>query len=37
MKLSAWLDDMLAQGNISETAYRKVCRENALKLLDIRE
>ena len=37
MKLSAWLDEMLAQGNISETAYRKVCRENALKLLGINE
>jgi predicted TIM-barrel fold metal-dependent hydrolase len=37
MKLSAWLDEMFAQGNISETAYRKVCRENALKLLGINE
>jgi len=35
MRLSYWLDDMLAQGRISEKAYRKVSRENALKLLGL--
>ena len=31
-----WLDSMMLQGKISETAYRKVCRENAIKLLDLK-
>lgn len=34
LKLSAWLDEAVEKGHISESAYRKVCRENALKLLE---
>lgn len=32
--LSSFLDDAVESGNISQTAYKKICRENALKLLD---
>lgn len=35
MRLSPWLDEMARQGRISEATYRKVCRENALKLLGV--
>ena len=35
MRLSFWLDDVAEKGLISETAYRKVCRLNALKLLGL--
>ena len=34
LKLSSWLDDGLERGKISETAYKKVCYENALELLE---
>jgi predicted TIM-barrel fold metal-dependent hydrolase len=34
LKLSAWLDEAAEKGYISRNAYEKVCRENALKLLD---
>jgi len=34
LKLSSWLDDGLEKGKISETAYKKVCYENALELLE---
>ena len=33
MRLSFWMDDMLAAGKISQTAYEKIGRKNALKLL----
>jgi len=32
--LSAWLDDALTNQKISRTAYEKVCRYNALRLLE---
>lgn len=31
--LSLWLDDLVLAGRISETAYRKICRDNAGKIL----
>lgn len=34
MELSHWLDDAVENGHISQTAYNKICRENALKLLE---
>ena len=34
MPLSHWLDDAVENGHISQTAYNKICRENALKLLN---
>ena len=37
MRLSFWLDDVAEKGLISETAYKKVCRLNALKLLGLEE
>ncbi len=33
-KTSFWLDDAVQQGKISEVAYRKVCRDNALQILE---
>jgi hypothetical protein len=33
MKLSEWLDEGVRTGRISQTAYEKVCRNNAIKLL----
>lgn len=33
LKLSAFLDDAMEQGKISYTAYEKICRGNALRLL----
>lgn len=33
--LGGWLDRMYLQGKITETVYRKVCRDNALRLLKI--
>ena len=35
MPLSKWLDDELANGNISQTAYNKIARENAIELLKL--
>ena len=35
MRLSFWLDEMAGAGRISETAYRKICRENAVRLLGL--
>ncbi len=32
--LSAYLDDAVESGKISQTAYNKICRENALRLLN---
>jgi hypothetical protein len=32
---AAFLDDMRATGEISETNYRKIVRENAVKLLEL--
>jgi len=37
LRLPMWLDEMVAAGKISEQAYRKVCRENAVKLLGLDE
>lgn len=34
LKLSSWLDEAMEQGHISKTAYEKVCRENALRILE---
>ena len=34
LNLSAFLDEICEQGHISYTAYEKICRKNALKLLD---
>ena len=34
MELSHWLDDAVEHGNISQAANNKICRENALKLLE---
>lgn len=34
MKLSAFLDDAVAGGHISQIVYEKICRRNALTLLD---
>jgi hypothetical protein len=34
LKLSAYLDDAVKNGRISRTAYKKICRENALKVLE---
>jgi hypothetical protein len=33
MKLSEWMDEGVRTGRISQTAYEKVCRNNAIKLL----
>lgn len=33
--LSGWLDEMYLAGNISETVYWKVCRENAVRVLKL--
>ena len=35
MKLSHWLDDAVNNGCISQTVYRKICRENAIRILKI--
>ncbi len=35
LKLSSWLDEAALYGHISKTAYEKVCRENAVRLLKI--
>lgn len=32
--MSVWLDETVKSGKISEKAYRKICRENALRLLE---
>jgi len=34
--LAAFLDELRADGSLSESTYRKVCRENAAKLLDLK-
>ncbi len=34
LKLAAWLDDAVAAKKISRAAYNKVCRENALRILE---
>lgn len=34
LNLSFWLDDAVGKGHISRTAYEKVCRINALKVLE---
>ncbi|MGI6562322.1 MAG: amidohydrolase family protein [Clostridia bacterium] len=34
MELSKFLDDAVERGYISQTAYNKICRENALRLLE---
>ena len=34
MELSFWLDDAVNNGHISQAAYEKVSRTNALKLLE---
>lgn len=34
INLSSFLDEAVENGHISQTAYNKICRENALKLLD---
>lgn len=34
MKLSFWLDEALKNCSISQEAYNKICRDNALKLLE---
>ena len=34
MGLSKYLDDAVMQGHISQIAYEKICRENALRLLN---
>ena len=34
LKLSAFLDEAMEKGKISYAAYRKISRENALKLLE---
>jgi predicted TIM-barrel fold metal-dependent hydrolase len=34
LKLSSWLDEAMEKGCISKTAYKKVCRENALRILE---
>lgn len=31
-RLPAWLDENLCKGNISQTAYQKICRNNAIRL-----
>ncbi|MDX1358616.1 MAG: amidohydrolase family protein [Clostridia bacterium] len=33
-RLGSWLDEMNAEGRLSDDAYRKVCRENAVRLLE---
>lgn len=35
VKTSFWLDDAVDHGKISETAYKKVCLDNALKILEL--
>ena len=35
MPLSFWLDRAFESGNISEQAYRKVCHENAIRILKL--
>lgn len=37
MPLSGWLDEALTNKMISQTAYNKICRENAIKLLKLEE
>jgi len=34
--LSAWLDESFEKGNISEDAYKKICRENAIRIFDLK-
>ena len=34
LRLSGWLDDMVTQGAISQVAYEKVSRENALQIIE---
>lgn len=33
--LGAWLDEKRAAGELSETAWRKICRENAIRILSL--
>ena len=33
--LGSWLDDMAARGKLSEQAYRKICRENAVRIYGV--
>lgn len=33
--LGAWLDDMAEQGKLSETAYRNICRDNAIRIYGV--
>lgn len=33
-RLGSWLDEMNAEGKLSDSAYKKVCRENAIALLE---
>ena len=35
MLLSSWLDRALAAGCVSSDAYRKISRENAIKILNL--
>ncbi|MDD4773535.1 MAG: amidohydrolase family protein [Eubacteriales bacterium] len=35
MKLSHWLDDAVNSGCISQTVYRKICRDNAIRIMKI--
>ena len=35
MELSHWLDEAYLSGGISETVYRKVSRENTIRLLHL--
>lgn len=33
-RLGSWLDEMNAEGKLSDSAYRKICRDNALAILE---
>lgn len=34
INLSMWLDELVETGKLSDDAYKKICRENALKILN---
>ena len=33
-RLGSWLDELNVEGKLSDTAYRKICRDNALAILE---
>ena len=34
-KLAMWLDKMYTEGRLSEEVYLKICRENAIRILNL--